>query len=87
MTPRPFVLSVDSASRDEPPTRYFGTLNAAKAALAEYDEQWQRFAWIIEIREGEPNVVHVRDGVPSPASKSLCEMTHPGEPCPAKEPS
>lgn len=59
---RPFLLSVDSGAQTEPSNRYFGTLAAAREAMAEYPEHFRRFAWITEIRDGGDNIVHVKDG-------------------------
>lgn len=60
---RPFQLMVDSGSRDEPPTRYFGSLTAALVALAALPESFRRFASVTELDRGDGgNVVHVRDG-------------------------
>jgi len=58
---RPFMLMVDSGSREEPPTRYFGSLDAALAAMDEYEERWKRHAWIVEGR-GAIRTTHVQDG-------------------------
>ncbi len=59
---RPFFLIIDSANQDEPSPRRFGSLQAALEAFAEYDERWQRFAWITQEMEGGSTRVHMRDG-------------------------
>jgi len=61
---RPFQLMVDAGVPwEEPRTRYFGSLDAALAASREYEERWQPFVWITEIRpKGERNISHVANG-------------------------
>ena len=61
-TTRPFCLSFDSGSREEPPNRWFGSLESALLALTELPE-WKQWAWITESREGEKAVVHMKDGI------------------------
>lgn len=61
MTPRPFCLMVDAASREEPPTRYFATFDAARTAAGQYDQRWQPFVWITELTD-KGVVVHMKDG-------------------------
>jgi hypothetical protein len=53
---------VDSASSEEPYTRYFGTLEKALEEAAKYEDRWQPFVWITEFQEGLAPLVHVRDG-------------------------
>ncbi len=60
--PRPFLLMVDAASDEEPPNRYFGSLEAAVAAMEQYDEHWRRFAWIIEFPVVGGVVAHYKGG-------------------------
>lgn len=62
MSARSFQLMFDSGGHHDPPTRYFGSLQSAYAALETMPWEWQRFAWVMEIRPGEKNIVYVRDG-------------------------
>jgi len=64
-TTRPFQLLVDAASHEEPPTRYFGSLERAVTALRALAPRWQRYAWVSELRPDGGRVVHVRDGKPA----------------------
>lgn len=40
----PYQVSVDSGSREEPATRYFGSLETAWLAFNEIAEEWKPFA-------------------------------------------
>lgn len=53
---------VDAGVYDEPGTRYFGTLEAAKKAMAEIDEKWVPFIQIAETTEVGLRIIHVRNG-------------------------
>lgn len=62
MSVRPFCLMVDSANRDEPPVRYFGSLDAARAAALALPKEWHPFVWITEWYAPDSPIHHVRDG-------------------------
>ena len=56
----PYCLMVDSGQTwNEPPTRHFGSLDAAMKAARELDPEWWRFAWIID--KDERRVYRVND--------------------------
>jgi hypothetical protein len=62
MTPRPFLLSVDSGNREEPANRYFGTLAAARFAAEQLPQRYWPFVWITEKREDGALIFHMKDG-------------------------
>jgi hypothetical protein len=53
---------IDSGNRDEPPTRYFGSLDAAYRALDELGDKWRPFAWVSEQKPDGGRFVHMRNG-------------------------
>lgn len=58
---KPFYLTVDSGSPDEPEPRRFGSLATAYEAFKVLDPRWQKFAWITE-DTSEGSKTHMRDG-------------------------
>jgi hypothetical protein len=71
---RPFLLSVDSGSREEPPNRYFETLKAAVMAMQAYPEHFQRFAWIVET---DKRTTHIKDGRPLTSESRVLTIPEP----------